>query len=131
MTRLKAVFKQTWTYPADVISVYDGDTCTCEIRLPFRISKRSSIRLAKIDTPEIRTKSKIEKELGYKARDRMRELCGDRVWLQSLEKGKSDKYGRGLANLYTYYDEQDIAAMLIAEHLGVPYDGGKKKHDWG
>ena len=129
-TKPMSDLQQLFLFPADVISVYDGDTITTEIRLPFNISRRSKVRLAKIDTPEIRTRSKAEKVLGYKARDRMRELCGDRVWLESLEKGREDKYGRVLANLYTL-DGEDIAQTLIREELGVPYDGGKKKHVWG
>lgn len=124
-------FEQLFLFKADVVSVYDGDTITAEIRLPFDISKRSKIRLAAIDTPEIRTRSKIEKEIGYRARDRMRELCGERVWLESLEKGKEDKYGRVLANLYTYEGQEDIAQRLITEGLGVAYDGGTKTHVWG
>jgi len=60
----------------------------------------------------------------------MKELCGDRVWLESLGKGKADKYGRVLANLYTL-DGEDIAQTLIFEGLGVAYDGGKKVHVWG
>ena len=129
-TKLMSKFQQLFLFPADVISVYDGDTITTEIRLPFNISRRSKVRLAKIDTPEIRTRSAVEKALGYKARGRMKELCGDRVWLESLGKGKADKYGRVLANLYTL-DGEDIAQTLIFEGLGVAYDGGKKVHVWG
>ena len=124
-------FEQLFLFKADVVSVYDGDTITSEIRLPFNISKRAKIRLAAIDTPEIRTRSKVEKEIGYRARDRMRELCGERVWLESLDKGKEDKYGRVLAKLYTYESQKDIAQLLITEGLGVPYDGGTKTHSWG
>ena len=124
-------FEQLFLFKSDVVSVYDGDTITTEIRLPFNISKRSKVRVARIDTPEIRTRSKVEKEIGYRARDRMKELCGDRVWLESLDKGKEDKYGRVLANLYTYESQEDIAQLLINEGLGVAYDGGTKTHSWG
>jgi endonuclease YncB( thermonuclease family) len=123
-------FEQLFFFPADVVSVYDGDTITTQIKLPFNLSKLSKVRLAKIDTPEISTRNKVEKVLGYKAKDRMIELCGDKVWLESLEGGKEDKYGRVLANLYTL-DGIDIAETLINEHLGVAYDGGTKKHVWG
>ena len=125
------MFKQLFFFKADVVKVYDGDTITCQIRLPFDLSKRSSIRVASIDTPEIRTRSKVEKELGYKARDRMVELCGDQVWLESIAGGKEDKYGRVLANLYTMDSGVDIAQTLIEEGLGVEYQGKKKTHVWG
>lgn len=123
-------FEQLYFFKADVLSVYDGDTITCQIRLPFNLSKKSSIRVASIDTPELRTRNKAEKALGYKAKDRMVELCGNQVWLESIDGGKEDRYGRVLANLYTL-DGIDIAETLINEHLGVAYDGGTKSHVWG
>jgi len=124
-------FEQLYFFKADVVSVYDGDTITCQIRLPFNLSKRSSIRVASIDTPEIRTRNKVEKALGYQAKERMVELCGNQVWLESIDGGKEDKYGRVLANLYTIDDGVDIAQTLISEGLGVEYQGKKKIHVWG
>ena len=43
-------------YIAEVVSVYDGDTCTCVVDLGFKTSTRIKVRLVGIDTPEIRTK---------------------------------------------------------------------------
>ena len=55
-----------------VVSVYDGDT----IKAVFPIMDSGSMKLYKwncrlngVDTPELRTKNKLEKELGYKVRD--------------------------------------------------------------
>ena len=125
-----AGFAQQFIFKAKVLRVYDGDTITVDIDLCFSIKLKASVRVAGIDTPEIRTRSKLEKALGYKARDRMRELCGKTVWLESLGGGKLDKYGRVLANLYTYDGIEDIAATLIKEGHGVAYDGSKKTHVW-
>ena len=93
------------------------------------MKKKSSVRIAGIDTPEIRTKNKAEKALGYKARDRMRQLCGKEVWLESLDGGKLDKYGRVLARIYTL-DGEDIPETMIKEGYAVEYDGSKKTHIW-
>lgn len=43
-----------YTYQAKIISVYDGDTCTAVIDLGFRISFEIKLRLAGINTPELR-----------------------------------------------------------------------------
>jgi endonuclease YncB( thermonuclease family) len=69
--------------------------------------------------------------MGYQAKDRMVELCGSQVWLESIDGGKEDKYGRVLANLYTVDGGVDIAQTLINEGLGVEYQGKKKIHVWG
>ena len=125
-----SLFKQQFIFKAKVLRVYDGDTITVDADLCFNIKMKASVRVAGIDTPEIRTRNKEEKKLGYAARDRMKELCGKVVWLESLGGGKLDKYGRVLANLYTYKDIKDIAATLIEEGHGVTYDGSKKTHVW-
>ena len=72
-----------------IISCYDGDTCTS--------SEGEKIRLACIDTPEIRG-NKINKEQAFLARD----------FLNSQVKGKSvsikrittDRYNRTVGELY-------------------------------
>ena len=51
-------------YKAEVLSVYDGDTCTCLVDLGFKTFVRVKIRLIGIDTPEIRTKDLEEKAKG-------------------------------------------------------------------
>ena len=74
---------------AKIISCYDGDTCTS--------SEGEKIRLACIDTPEIRG-NKINKEQAFLARD----------FLNSQVKGKSvsikrittDRYNRTVGELY-------------------------------
>ena len=48
-------------YIAEVVKVYDGDTCTCVVDLGFKLSARIKVRLVGIDTPEIRTKDLEEK----------------------------------------------------------------------
>lgn len=122
-------FEKQFIFKSKVLRVYDGDTITVDIDLCFNIKMKSSVRVAGIDTPEIRTRNKGEKKLGYEAKARMKELCGKTVWLESIDGGKVDKYGRVLANLYTVNGE-DIGATLIKEGHAVGYDGSKKTHVW-
>ncbi len=43
-------------YRADVVSVYDGDTFTADIHVFPGLTYRRAVRVAGIDTPEIRGK---------------------------------------------------------------------------
>ena len=55
-----------WTYRAKVIRVIDGDTVDVDIDLGFGIwQKNERVRIMGIDTPESRTRDKIEKKFGY------------------------------------------------------------------
>ena len=78
-------------YNCTLVRVIDGDTIDVDIDLGFNIilAKRR-IRLMGIDTPESRTRNLEEKTLGLKAKDRLKELCGEK--LQLLSQG-TDKYG--------------------------------------
>lgn len=116
-------------YIAEVVSVYDGDTCTCVVDLGFKTSLRIKVRLVGIDTPEIRTKDKKEKELGYKTRDWLRErILGKKVILHTKEKGK---FGRWLGMIWDLEEdkpsfENSYNKQLINENLAKEYYGGKR-----
>lgn len=85
-------------YSATVISVYDGDTITVCVDLGFHISQTMSVRLARINSPEVRGASS---EDGLKARDFLRSLLpvGEKVTLVTHKDGR-EKYGRYLADVY-------------------------------
>ena len=121
--------ERLWIFKSKIVRVYDGDTITVNIDLGFKLKMQASVRVAGIDTPEIRTKNKAEKKLGYAAKARMKELCGKEVWIESLDGGKLDKYGRVLASVYTL-DGIHIPSKMIEEGHAVAYDGSKKTHIW-
>jgi endonuclease YncB( thermonuclease family) len=73
--------------------------------------------------------TKQEKVLAKAARDRVKELIKKAFWLESLDGGKKDKYGRILGNIYTL-NGLDVAKTLIDEGHAVAYDGGTKTHKW-
>ncbi len=108
-----------------VVSVYDGDT----VRIAFPIKGdmyKWNCRLSGIDTPELRTKCKLEKQFGYKVRDFLRERILDKVIYVKCE--DFDKYGRLLTTLKEKEsDEQTINQWLIDEGYAFSYDGGTKK----
>ena len=85
-------------YSATVISVYDGDTITVCVDLGFHISQTMSVRLARINCPEVRGCSSVA---GLEARDYLRSILpvGTRVTLVTHKDGR-EKYGRYLADVY-------------------------------
>jgi micrococcal nuclease len=103
-----------YTYSLEVTSVYDGDTITGNIDLGFNIKKEKvKLRLARIDTPEIRTKDLDEKERGYAARDYLRELLEQYpVFVTTTKKGK---YGRWICELYIGNENisENVNDMLV------------------
>ena len=106
-----------------VVSVYDGDTVKCVFPLNNKFYKWNC-RINGIDTPEIRTRSKLEKEMGFKARDFLREKILKKM--VEIHCGEFDKYGRLLVNIKL--DNQDMSELLINEGLAFKYDGGTRQN---
>ncbi len=119
---------EAFIYNAELERVVDGDTIDITIDLGFNVKlHKQRCRLAGIDTPESRTRDLAEKALGKKASARLKALCGKKLKIKSLGKGK---YGRILAIPYTE-DGRDICQILIKEGHAVEYHGGTKTKVWG
>ena len=121
------------TYKAKVVYVYDGDTIHV-VFYEFGQYFKWNCRIMGVDTPEIRTRNKKEKELGYKVRDLMREKLLNKI--VSIKVDSFDKYGRLLIDLYMPMDEmienQDsvlLSEWLISNGYAYEYHGGTK-HVW-
>jgi micrococcal nuclease len=115
-------------YKVDQINrIIDGDTVEVTLDLGFSIYNRLRIRLADIDTPEIRTKDLEEKKRGHEAAQRLRDLMYEAFDNDTLTmtSEKLDKYGRYLGTFYTN-KPNSINQILVLEDLAKPYDGGKK-----
>lgn len=109
-----------------VIKVYDGDTITICNRLPISGCDdifRFSVRLANIDTPEIKGKTPEEKKAAIIARDALK----DKIYNKHvrLENVATEKYGRILATIYL--GDENINVWMVKNRYAVPYDGGKKE----
>lgn len=112
----------------EVTSIYDGDTFRVNIpSFPAIIGERMSIRLAQVDTPEIKGKCDKEKRLAQKAKQHTVRMLrsGNNITLQNLKRGK---YFRLVADVSI--DGVDLASSLIQNGLAVTYDGGRKTKDW-
>ena len=85
---------QYW-YQATVLSIHDGDTMTLRFDLGRRIYSEDSIRLYRINAPE------LSQAGGKEARDYLRSLVplGALVRVQT-HKNARDKYGRWLGDVW-------------------------------
>ena len=114
-------------YNAEVTRVVDGDTVDALVDLGFNTYSKQRIRLYGINTPEIRTRDKVEKKAGLAAMARLEELLADNdnrcVIRTSLD--KKGKYGRVLGTLYGEYDV-NFNELLVEEGYADEYFGGKK-----
>ena len=116
-----------WHY-AYVCKVYDGDTITVEVLRHGRWVIQS-VRLAGIDTPELRTKDAAEKAMAEAARTALStQILDEHVWLHCQGR---EKYGRILGEIYptTWFRGRKSLSynqwLLEAGHA-KPYDGGTK-----
>ena len=86
--------KKKYIYAADVVRIIDGDSIVLKADLGFDVWISKSFRLNGIDTPESRINIKKypeitrEKELGLKAKERLKVLCGKKVIIEVVDKGK-------------------------------------------
>lgn len=108
-----------------VIKVYDGDTITIATKLTNDMPEiyRFNVRLSGIDTPEIKSKNKNEKEKAKIVRDNLSDLILNKiVYVKNI---KTEKYGRLLANVF--YGDIDISEWLLEKSFALKYNGGTKQ----
>lgn len=111
----------------EVTSIYDGDTFRVNINdWPAIVGQRISVRLAGIDTPEMRGKCQAEKDLARKAKQFTVSMLrsANTIELKDMRRGK---YFRILADVFL--DGENLGENLIKSKLAVRYDGGTKL-DW-
>ncbi|AFY01111.1 thermonuclease family protein [Bdellovibrio bacteriovorus] len=113
----------------EVLKNYDGDTLTVNIpNVPALIGKKISVRVFGIDTPEVKTKNKCEKEAGRIARNLVTSTLKNAKNVE-LHNVQRDKYFRILADVMV--DGRSLADILLKNNLAYAYDGGTKSHpDW-
>ena len=108
-----------YEYRARVLKVIDGDTVDVDIDLGFGVwLKDERVRIKGIDTPESRTRDKVEKKFGLAAKARLKELLGATPILKTqVGKGGEDmkgKFGRILGDFLTE-DGKKCGELLIKE----------------
>ena len=112
----------------EVISVYDGDTFTVNIKnYPPISGERISVRINGIDAPELKGKCNKEIILARKAKQITVSMLRNAKVVE-LRNMQRDKYFRIVADVYT--DNKSIAESLIKNDLAVIYNGGTKTKNW-
>jgi len=102
-----------------VLSVYDGDTCTLDVNLGFGISFVIKVRLANINTPELRGGTDETKAAGYRARNRLRDILidtSDPIFIKTT-RDKTGKYGRYIGEIFVGNSDVSVNQMLVNEGL--------------
>jgi len=120
-----------YEYKCKVLRVVDGDTVDVDIDLGFGIVLSDErVRIMGIDTPESRTKDKVEKLFGKASKHRLESLLGEIAILKTqINKDGEDmkgKFGRVLGDFVTE-DGRMATEVMIDEGHCVPYFGGSKE----
>jgi len=119
-----------WTYRCKLKKVIDGDTVDVDIDLGFGIWQMNErVRIMGIDTPESRTRDKIEKKFGLAAKARLKSLLGPKPVLRTTISKKGEdmkgKFGRVLGDFLI--KDKPVSEIMCQEGHAVPYFGGAKE----
>ena len=119
-----------YEYKCTVNKIVDGDTVDVDIDLGFGIVLTDErVRIMGIDTPESRTRNKIEKLFGLAAKQRLKELLSKQCVLKTeINKDGEDmkgKFGRVLGD-FVAPDGRMITDIMIEEGHAVAYHGQSK-----
>lgn len=117
-------------YDVKIIKVIDGDTVDVDINIGFGVWLHDErVRIMGIDTPESRTRDKVEDLFGEAAKRRLKEILGKTAVLITTEDNKGEdmkgKFGRILGDFITE-DGKQVTDILIEEGHCVAYFGGDK-----
>ena len=120
-----------YEYKVTVLRVVDGDTVDVDIDLGFGIVlSNERVRVMGIDTPESRTRNKLEKVFGLASKTRLKELLGKTAVLKTqINKNGEDmkgKFGRILGD-FVSKDGRMVTDVMIEEGHCVAYFGGSKE----
>ena len=121
-------------YDVTVIKVVDGDTVDVDIDLGFGVClKDERVRIMGIDTPESRTRDRVEDLFGEAAKARLKELMkhGGKLITTEDKSGEDmkGKFGRILGDFKVEYNGEmkRVTDIMEAEGHCVPYFGGSKE----
>mgnify|MGYP003133560822 FL=1 len=122
-----------YRYRCKIIKVIDGDTVDVDIDLGFGVwMHKERVRVHGIDTPESRTRDKVEKKFGLYAKKIVEGFLpkGSTQTLCTI-KDATGKFGRILGKFEIYDSKTDQYMMMgdwmIRESVAVPYEGQSKK----
>ena len=119
-----------YEYKCKINKVIDGDTVDVDIDLGFGVVLTDErVRIMGIDTPESRTRNKVEKLFGLASKKRLKELLSKQCILKTeINKDGEDmkgKFGRVLGN-FVAANGRMVTDILIEEGHAVAYHGQSK-----
>lgn len=117
-------------YEVKVLKIVDGDTVDVDIDLGFGVVLTDErVRIMGIDTPESRTRDKVEKIFGLAAKARLKELLDKKAILITHDDRNGEdmkgKFGRVLGDFKV--GDKKVTEIMIEEGHAVPYHGQAKE----
>jgi len=114
-------------YKCVIQRIVDGDTVDIDIDLGFGIwLRKERVRVAGIDTPEKRTRDKIEKMFGLAATAKAHKLIPEgSECIVRTRRDKAGKYGRTMGD-FVMTDGRLYTEVMVETHHAVPYEGQAK-----
>ena len=121
-----------YEYKCKVLRIVDGDTVDIDIDLGFGIwMHRERVRIMGIDTPESRTRDKVEKTFGLASKARLKDMLpigSVQILKTEIDRSGEDKkgkFGRILGDFLI--DDRRVTEILVEEGHAVAYFGGCKE----
>jgi len=126
-----------YEYRAKILRVVDGDTVDVDIDLGFGVwMHKERVRMMGIDTPESRTRDKVEKKFGLASKEYVKAylpIGSMQVLKTEIDKSGEDKkgkFGRILGDFLVYDSKEDaqkkLTEIMISQGYGVAYHGQSK-----
>jgi len=120
-----------YEYRCKILRVVDGDTVDVDIDLGFGMwMHKERVRMMGIDTPESRTRDKVEKKFGLASKQFVKDIMpvgSKQVLKTQIDRSGEDKkgkFGRILGDFLI--DGKKLTETMIKEGYGVVYTGQNK-----
>ena len=117
-----------FSYRVDkVTKIVDGDTIDVMLDLGFDIKYKSRVRLFGIDTPESRTRDKVEKKYGLLSKKFLQEHIkkSKKVTIKTYKGDETGKFGRILGDVFL--DGKSVNSLMCTKGHAVEYYGQSKE----
>jgi|TARA_B100000959_G_C14973467_1_gene620645 micrococcal nuclease len=127
-----------YEYKCKILRIIDGDTVDVDIDLGFGIwMHKERVRMMGIDTPESRTRDKVEKKFGLASKKRLKDMLpvgSAQILKTQIARDGEDakgKFGRILGDFIVHYTPEDrqtkASEIMILEGYAVAYHGQNKE----
>jgi micrococcal nuclease len=120
-----------YEYRCKILRVVDGDTVDVDIDLGFGMwMHKERVRMMGIDTPESRTRDKVEKKFGLASKQFVKDMMpvgSKQVLKTQIDRSGEDKKGKfGRIHGDFLIDGKKLTETMIKEGYGVVYTGQNK-----